>query len=496
MVTRLRARWVVGYEDDDLVLRDNAEVVYDGDTILYVGSLPYAGAVEDEVDLGHAIVLPGFIDLNALADNDHAILDHWQGADRMDGLLWSEEYFSRRHEPFDLEALLVQRRLALSQLLLNGITTAMPIAAESYRAWAETYDEFVGVAAIAEELGLRTYLGPSYRGGVHVVSPDGSSRIAWDPDSAQRSLDEAVAFAHDCAAQSGLARPALLPARVETLGPELLRATRKSQEMLDVPVRFQAAQSLGELELIREQYGRHTLRLLDDEGLLEPRTMLAHAWAVNAHSQVGTGDGEDHVGLLAARGTSVVYCPMANSRYAMALESFDSYRARGVNVALGTDTFPPDMVRVMESGSAQARTISRDRSSGQAADLLRAATLGGARALGRNDLGRLAPGARADITVASFDDVRTGVFDDPVRGLVNHAYGGCVTRVVVGGRTVVRDGQLPGVDLAALREAAADHLSAYRHSYQERDHLGRPPSVLFPASLPGPIGIPDPTVDD
>ncbi|MBO9523456.1 MAG: amidohydrolase family protein [Nocardioidaceae bacterium] len=496
MVTRLRARYVVGYADGDLVLYDDACVVYEGDTVLYVGPF-FEGPVDEDHDLGHAIVLPGFVDLNALADNDHAILDHWQGDDRQDGLLWSEDYFAHRHEVFGLDALLTQRRFALAQLLLQGITTAMPIAAESYRAWAETYDEMAGVAEIAGELGLRTYLGPSYRGGVHVAGPGGSRRVAWDPEAGRRSLEEAVAFARDGGAGHGdLVRTALLPARVETLGPELLRATRKAQEELDVPVRFQAAQSLAELRLLRAEHGRHTLRLLDDEGLLEPRTLLAHAWAVNGHSQVGPGDGEDHVGLLAERGVTVVYCPLANQRYAMALESFDGYRERGVNLALGTDTFPPDMVRTMESGSAQARTIARDRGAGQAADLLRAATLGGAAALGRDDLGRLAPGARADITVVSFDDVRTGVFDDPVRGLVNHAHGGGVTRVVVAGRTVVEDGRIPGLDLDALRAEAAAHLASYRRSYSERDHRRRSPDDLFPSSLRRPSQVPDSTVVD
>ncbi|MEZ0075397.1 chlorohydrolase family protein [Planotetraspora sp. GP83] len=482
MVTRLKARWVVGFDGQDHVLYENAEVVY-AESILYVGPR-YDGPVDEEHDAGEALVCPGFIDLNALADIDHAILDHWQGADRQDGLTWSEDYFRhRRHEVFDREHLLLGRRYALVQLLLNGITTAMPIAAETYRAWAETYDEFVDVAGIAEDLGLRTYLGPSYRAGIPVVSADGSRRVAWDEEMGDRGLAQAVAFARDCEAQGGLARGALVPARVETLGPALVRGTRTAQEELDVPVRFHAAQSLSELRLVEEQFGRHPIRLLSDEGLLGPRTMIAHAWAINGHSQVGRTGDDDHRGLLADSGTTVVYCPMANARYAMVLESFDRYRREGINVALGTDTFPPDMIRVMEAGSSQAKAADRDRDAGQAADLLRAGTLAGARALRRDDLGRLAPGAKADLVVVGLDDLRTGVMDDPVRGMINHATGACVRTVVVNGRAVVRDGAIPGLDVAALREAAQACFDRYRTSFSERDHRRREPGELFPPSF-------------
>ena len=488
MVTRIRARYVLGFRDGDMEILDDAEVVYDGERIVHVGVDPYPQPIDEDRDFGNAIVLPGFIDLNALADNDHAILDHWQGAGRQDALLWSEDYFARRRETFPLEALLVQRRWALAQLLLNGITTAMPIAAETYRAWAETAEEMAGTARIAQELGLRVYLGPSYRGGVHVVTAAGRPSIAWDTEAGRASLREAVAFARD-GGDGGLVRTALLPARVETLGSELLEATRCAQEELDVPVRFQAAQSLAELRIFRESSGRHTLDLLDAAGLLEPRTLLAHAWAVNGHSQVGGGDGSDHVGLLARRGVTVVYCPLANERYAMALESFDGYRDAGVRFALGTDTFPPDMLRTMESGSAQARIIARDRGAGQSADFLRAATLGGAEALGRSDLGRLAVGAQADIAVVSFDDVRTGVFDDPIRGMINHAHGSCVRHVVVAGRSVVVDGAIPGLDLEELRGEAERFLNEHRSSYTARDHRTRPADTIFPSSFPRPLMV-------
>ena len=94
MKTQLTARFVIGYAGGDHVIYPGGEVVYDGDTIVFVGH-GYPGPVDIAQDYGDAIVSPGFIDLDALADIDHAILDTWLPTDRQLGQQWSEEYFRK-----------------------------------------------------------------------------------------------------------------------------------------------------------------------------------------------------------------------------------------------------------------------------------------------------------------------------------------------------------------------------------------------------------------
>jgi cytosine/adenosine deaminase-related metal-dependent hydrolase len=134
-------------------------------------------------------------------------------------------------------------------------------------------------------------------------------------------------------------------------------------------------------------------------------------------------DRPDELSRLAATGTSVIHCPLTSIRHGRVLESFDRCRAARVNVALGTDTLPPDMIRVMDEGSNLAKLVARDQSAGASADFFRAATLGGARALGRDDLGRLAPGAKADLVIVDLDALRTGPIDDPIRTLLDNTNG-------------------------------------------------------------------------
>jgi cytosine/adenosine deaminase-related metal-dependent hydrolase len=483
MRTKLTARFVIGYQDGDHAIYPDSEVVYEDEAIIFVGH-GFPGPVDLTHDYGDAIISPGFIDLDALGDIDHAILDTWLTPDRAAGPRGSEEYFSgARQETFSFEDEVFKRRYALVQLILNGITTAMPIAAEMYRAWAETYDEFAATANIAGELGLRMYLGPSYRAGVNVTRADGTPDVLWDEALGVQGLEDAARFVRDFdGAHGGLIRGAFLPARLETNTLDILRRTKAYSDELGCPIRLHAAQGQQEVRFLRQWYDKRPLELLAAIGLLGPRTAIPHVTALGDH---GAGaDQRGDLALLVNSGTTVVHCPLISARHGGLLDSFDGYRRLGINIALGTDTFPPDMIRVMDYGSNLGKIVTRDQASSAAADFFRAATLGGARALGRDDLGRLAPGAKADIAVIDLGALHTGPIDDPIRTMLYNTSGASVRTVIVNGRTIMADRQIPGVDAAAMRERAQRYFATYKNAYSERDYRRRPATVLFPASFP------------
>ena len=483
MRTRLTGRFVIGYSDGDHAIYPGGEVVFEGETVVFVGH-GYTGPVDATHDYGDAIISPGFIDLDALADIDHAILDTWLTPEQQRGQQWSEAYFhAERHETFPFEDEVFKRRYALVQLILNGITTAMPIAAETYRAWAETYEEFAATAEIAAELGLRMYLGPSYRGGVTVTRADGTPDVLWNEGAGEAGLQDAVRFVRDFdGAYGGLVRGALLPARIETNTLDVLRRTRAYSDELGCPVRLHAAQGSREVRFLRAWYGKRPLELLDEIGFLGPRTLIPHVTTLAASE--AEAETRHDLERLRDTQTSVIHCPLISIRHGEILNSFDRYRQLGINIALGTDTFPPDMIRVMDYGSNLGKYAAGDQSASSAAELFRAATLGGARALGRDDLGRLAPGAKADITVVDLGELRSGPIDDPIRTMLYNTSGNQVRTVIINGRTVMADRRIPGVDESAMRERAQQYFSAYRQAYTARDYLHRAPDELFPPSFP------------
>nr|WP_063791999.1 amidohydrolase family protein [Nonomuraea pusilla] len=477
MSTLVKASFVIGFDGDDHVIHRDGCVVYDRDRIVHVGR-SYDGTVDEVIDAGAAVVGPGFIDLDALADIDHAILDTWH-ADSA-GLQWSQDYaVNRRRAVFPVEDTLFIREYALTQLIRNGITTAMPIAAETHSAWAESYEELAGVVEIAGRLGLRMYLGPSYRSGVPVVRADGVRDVHWEPALGEKGLADAVRFVRDFdGAHDGRIRGALLPCRIETVTLDLLRATARAAADLGCLVRLHCMQGFTELRLLREWYGRHPLDVLAEVGLLGPRLLIPHALYLGDPETPHQGS-PDRLAALAG----IVHCPLTFVRYGDALRDFDRYREAGVNVALGTDSFPPDMIRNMDYGGNLAKLVTGRLEAGSAADYYRAATLGGARALGRDDLGRLAPGAKADLVVVDLSGPRTGPVDDPVRTMLMNCTGADVSTVVIDGRTVMRDRVIPGVDEESARLRAQRCFETMKVAYSERDHLRRDPSALFPGSF-------------
>lgn len=483
MRTRITARFVVGYEGGDHVVYRDGEVVYEDDRIVHVGH-GFEGSVDRTIEAGDAVVSPGFVDLNALADVDHGVLDTFQGPELALGLQWSEEYvLNRRHELFSPDDERFQRRYALIQLLLNGITTAMPIAAETYRAWCETYEQLADVAQIAGDLGLRMYLGPAYRSGVNVVRSDGSRDVLWEHPRGEEGLQQAVRFARDFdGAFEGRIRGALLPCRIETVTLDLLRATKRQADELGCPVKLHAAQGLPELALMQRWHGKRSIELLGEIGFLGPNVAIPHVYYIGGRNGV-EASGADELGLLRDTGTTVVHCPIPGARHARSLDTLEAYLEAGVNVAIGTDMFPPDIIRTLDYGSNLAKQRAGSQTAGAPADLFRAATLGGARMLGRDDLGRLAPGAKADITVVDLSGLRIGPIDDPIRTLLLHANGRDVRTVIVDGRTVVENGTIPGLDVAAMRRRAQAYFETYRAAYSERDYLRRPPEQLFPPTF-------------
>ncbi|PYM14025.1 MAG: amidohydrolase [Candidatus Rokuibacteriota bacterium] len=372
-------------------------------------------------------------------------------------------------------------RFALTELLRFGCTTAVPIGPSA--------DELL---PIADALGLRMYVSPAFKSADYCVGDDGRLAYDWNEPAGLAGLERAKAFiAKYAGAQNGRVQGMLFPYQIDTCSPALLKATRKAADELRVGVEIHAGQNLLEFHEMLRRHGRTPVEHLADTGLLGPDLIIGHCLISTSHSLAAVPGGRD-LALLANSGTSVAHCPLVFARRGNALESFQRYRERGINLGLGTDTYPRDLISEMRWASLVGKIVERDFLVATSADVFTAATLGGARALRRDDLGRLAPGAKADIVVVDLRKLRIGPYRDPIKALVQCATGDDVERVIVDGRTVVENGQVLGVDERQLladaqREAerlwstvpewhwqkwTADELSPQSFSSLDRD-LGR-----------------------
>jgi cytosine/adenosine deaminase-related metal-dependent hydrolase len=486
MRTLVTASWVIAHDGSSHVEIADGAVLIDGDTIVDVGARTELARhqADEHIDLGDAVITPGLIDLDALTDIDHLILDSWASPDVSSGFTWSTDYFAAPRSVFDAAQRRTVREYALTQLALHGVTSYMPIASEVHSDWAETYEDFVAMAEVSTKLGLRAFLGPSFRSGVNVIGADGKRTVQFDEKAGRRGLADALRFLdHTTQLADPLVTGVLLPCRIETLTPDLLRDVAQAAHQRGALVRLHALQGMSERDFIQHTYGRTPLQLIAESGLLSDRLIVPHGVVLDIHPDVLGADTGD-VAVLADAGVSIVHCPLTNARYAHNLHTFAGYRAQGVNLCLGTDSFPPDLIRGIDVGTQVAKIQAGDLGRGHLAGYFEALWTGGATALHRPDLGRLAAGATADLAAFALDDFRMGVTEDPLRTLVLNGTARDAVLTMVAGKVVMRDGAIPGVDLPALRRAGQELFDVMRAAYPERDHRRRPVDELFPPVFP------------
>src|SRR5207302_7875361 len=166
------------------------------------------------------------------------------------------------------------------------------------------------------------------------------------------------------------------------------------------------------------------------------------------------------------------------------MEHFGDYLRSGVTMGVGTDCSPHNLIEEMRKATVLGHIAARDINSVSAADLFHAATAGGANALVRDDLGRLAPGKKADIVLVDLECPQMQPARDPLRSFVYHAADRAVREVFVDGRQVVTDGKVLTLD----QEASGARVRAAQERMEAaapgRDYRRRSAAEITPLSLP------------
>jgi cytosine/adenosine deaminase-related metal-dependent hydrolase len=475
MSLRIDGGVVVGWSGAQHELVPDGSVMIDGDTIHSVGrDRPEADRV---IDATGKLVCPGFINLHVHSQmnvGDYLLTD----ATRDDYMFANYFVFAgvskERAPQMPKEAIALGRAYSQLSALCNGSTTILdpggpPGDLEDY-------------VAIVGRIGGRVFTSPAFRS--RDTFADASGRFSYEDraDGGRSGLQTAVDFIRKFNNAHGRLHAFLLPSQAETCSPALFKETMAAARELGVGVHTHAGGNLREFVDLLYNHRKSPIEYLADCGVLGARTVLGHAVFIGGHSRVPYHS--DDLALLAETGTSIGHCPYKYAKFGAALETFDGYRRRGINVGLGTDTYPFDIIAEMRWAAMINRILEGDHRAGRAADVFNAATIGGARALGRDDLGRLAPGAKADVVIINQRDLRYGLVRDPINALVDAGCGADVETVVVGGEVVVEDGKPTQVDGEATYRDAERLAGAAWDNWARRDFRGRTVEEIIPPAFP------------
>lgn len=450
---------------------NDADIAFDESGFIHVGGR-YGGSFVREISGRDRMVLPGLVNVHSHSGEEPVSKSLFE--DQGTAALWGQAMYeySSLIEIGD-DAVKAALTVMLGDLLRSGVTTFVDIAGP-HECWLPTL----------AESGVRAYVAPGFREAAWHV--EGSHRLDfhWDAvrgrDAFARALETVdAAQAHPSGRLGGI----VAPAQVETCSPELLQAAAEAARSRKVPITIHAAQTMAEHEELLRRDGLTAVQYLETLGILGPDLILGHCIFIDSHSWTRQRTADD-LGRLAGSGTSVAHCPVTFARSGMVLQSVGRYRRSGVNVALGTDSYPFNMLEEMRTALINARIAGGTVFDVSTADILDVATLAGARALGRNDIGRIATGAKADFSLVDLRHPGMQPVYDPLRNLLHCAAERAVSAVFVDGACVMENDRPTRVDYdGALAELQAVQDFAVRR-LQANDPRGRAVSELAPLSLP------------
>jgi cytosine/adenosine deaminase-related metal-dependent hydrolase len=438
----IRGRFVVGFDGvEHRIIRDGV-VVVEGKRIRHVGK-GYDGKVDRWIDAPTGLVMPGLINTHihaATAPKDKGFIDD-AGARHfyMSSLGENLTALGQAMRGSDYE---VFAKFSLAECLKSGNTTIVEISMVP-NLGAEK------AVKVIDELGIRATESPIVADGIWDRSQAADLRTKWiGLEAGLKKLDEAEKFAKTyTGACGGRLIPAIYGDTVDKCSADLQKAIRAKANELKTPVTIHAGQWVVEFNNMIRMYRRTPIEFLSDTGLLGPDLIVGHGWAIAGHPLVSYPpvDGGD-LAILAKSGATVSHDPLVFVKRGNKMHSHTAYLRAGVNVSIGTDTVPQDMLNEMRMASYTSKLADWDCHSGASRDIFNSATLGGAKGLGRSDLGRLTPGALADIAVVDMETFNGVPYRDPVKNLINSSQRADVKWVVVDGKIAVEDSKLTTID--------------------------------------------------
>jgi cytosine/adenosine deaminase-related metal-dependent hydrolase len=329
--------------------------------------------------------------------------------------------------------------VGVAESLLSGVTTI----ADHQLNWPTPAagDAVAGTVAIAA-----TIADTARRVGARLVFVRGSARD--DPETAAASADAIAADllgddSRGGVLPDGMLQVAVGPAGVHSDGEATFRLLGEVAARRGLRRRTQANEQV-DVALALERYGRRPLDLLDDWGWLASDVTVAHLCDVTP----------EEVARLAAAGVSATHAPGCDVPMGWGIAPVRALLDAGIPVGLGTSGGGSNDAGHLLADARLAMQVSALVGPGlDARTVLGMATEGGAAGLGRDDIGHLRPGARADVCVWDVSGVADAGVADPIAGLLWASPGRRPRHVIVGGRVVVRDGELVTAAASDLVEA-------------------------------------------
>ncbi len=396
------------------------DVVFSDNKIIYVGT-DYQGEYDKVIDATGKIVMPGLINCHThlgmsifRATNDDLTLDSW-----LNDKIWPIE------DKLTDDDLYYTTLLSMVEMIKTGSTC-----------FNDMYFGYKGSIPAIKKCGVRGIYGRCLMGN---MDKDSICRV----DDFKKLYEE---YKDD-----DKIRLSIAPHALYTCNLEYLKLCSDLAKEYNLPIHIHLSENMNEVKTVTNKFGMKPMEILDKVGMLEKRVILGH----------GTFLSDSEINMIKNRDVSVCTNPVSNLNLGCGIADLVKYKKNGINVCLGTDGqgsgnslnlfYTMSLVDYLQKGKYEDPTVMSSY------DVLKMATINGAKALGIDDIGSIEVGKKADIIILDISDISLYPAYDLIPFIVHNCFYDVVDTTIIDGKILMMDKELKiDVDLNILRSKIED----------------------------------------
>ncbi len=400
---------------------ENGYMIFEDDEIIEVGVEYESGKVifDEIIDAEGGILLPGMVNTHT---HIGMIPFRSLGDDCKDRL--RRFLLPLENKCMDGELAYSSAKYAIAEMLLGGVTTFL-----------DMYYFEEEIAKACDEMGVRAILGETVM-----------EAVTCNSETPHGGIEYGERFIHNWK-DHPLITPIIAPHATNTNSGKALKRVKEISDKYKIPFTLHVSEMDYEMDYFRDEYNMTPIEYLDHIGVLGENMIAAHCILLNSKD----------IELLKRNGVKVAHCIGSNTKAAKGVAPIKEMLELGIQVGLGTDGPSSgntlDIFTQLKLFANFHKNENQDRSIFPAKEILKLATIGGAKVLQMdNRIGSLEIGKKADFIIVETKSVNMFPIYDPYSALVYSANASNVHSVYVNGVGLVRDKKLKGIKLEELRE--------------------------------------------
>ena len=456
---KITAKYVIGFENNKHCIYNNGCVVYEGNKIIYAGpNNKEEYSKLDTINGGNKILSPGLINLHCVSNIDIQNLLMKENIFKIQ----KDKYFCKNNN-LSSDFFKISAKYSLANILKGGATTFCSVTSMAMKGYQDQIEQNWELVNETKKIGLRGYFANNYQD-YYAYYKQNKKNYLYNEKEGQKGLKNAVDFSESInKLKDNKIKTFLFPYALENCSDNLLKQTKEFANDLGLTIRMHAAQYKEDFKRNLILTNKKPLKRLNTLGLLDEQLLIIHAIYLSS-GKIDARIHKSDVRILKERNVNIGHCPKVYLRRGYGLNSLQKLISHNVNVGIGTDAYPQDMLNELTCASYLTKLRDKSGKSGNPRDIFNTATIGGAKALGCKRIGKIEKGSYADMILIDISKLESGIIDDPIITLVMNCNSSNIDTVIVNGKIIMQNKKIKDINEGKLIKDATEQWNIMKHT--------------------------------